>query len=186
MPSFLSKLFLVAVYGGLVASVGALPAEATEFPEVIPGPGLPSLASLNVTSAELYKAIDPNVLKGHYASLGLPSTISGLQKRGECFPISARGDINFAMACHNYLFLQQQTMITTETAYAPGTDLCSAANVRVSGWCRLGAPCPRSSWAYHVAHAIWWSIEQCNYNGNVGGVEYAYGNGDFHVRTANY
>jgi hypothetical protein len=30
---------------------------AEEYPEVIPGPGLPSLASLNITSAELYRTV---------------------------------------------------------------------------------------------------------------------------------
>ncbi|KAH6879987.1 hypothetical protein BKA70DRAFT_1447599 [Coprinopsis sp. MPI-PUGE-AT-0042] len=188
MASFATKLFLVgvAIYSGFIASAGALPAEATVLPEIIPGPGLPSLASLNLTSADLYKPIDRDTIKAHYASLGLPTTVSGLQKRGECFPVSTRGDVNFAMACHNYLFQQQQTSMGTFTAYNPGTTLCSASNVRISGWCNPGGPCPRYSWAVHIAHAVWWSIEHCNYNGNVGGVETAYGNGDFYVRTANY
>jgi hypothetical protein len=39
-----------------VGLANALPT-AEEYPEVIPGPGLPSLASLNLTSAELYQRV---------------------------------------------------------------------------------------------------------------------------------
>lgn len=43
--------FLLAVAAG---AVSALPTVETVYPEVIPGPGLPSLAELHLTSAELY------------------------------------------------------------------------------------------------------------------------------------
>lgn len=36
-------------------TAAALPTSEQVYPEVIPGPGLPSLASLNLTSAELYQ-----------------------------------------------------------------------------------------------------------------------------------
>jgi hypothetical protein len=49
---------LVALVLCTAGFVNSLPT-AEEFPEVIPGPGLPSLASLNLTSAELYQRI-PN------------------------------------------------------------------------------------------------------------------------------
>jgi hypothetical protein len=35
-------------------AVSALPTAETIYPEVIPGPGLPSLAELGLTSAQLY------------------------------------------------------------------------------------------------------------------------------------
>lgn len=51
--------FLTAIVLGLLASVtnvAALP-NAPNVVEVIPGPGLPSLASLGLTSADLFKNI---------------------------------------------------------------------------------------------------------------------------------
>ena len=53
-PKALVSLLLATMAFSLVQSA-ALPAEATTvYPEVIPGPGLPSLASLGLTSADLY------------------------------------------------------------------------------------------------------------------------------------
>lgn len=48
------SVFLTAIIG--VKVITALPATTSEqiYPEVIPGPGLPSLAELNLTSAQLY------------------------------------------------------------------------------------------------------------------------------------
>lgn len=42
----------------LLAGVSAVPAP-DEYPEVIPGPGMPSLESLGLTSKDLYNAIQP-------------------------------------------------------------------------------------------------------------------------------
>jgi hypothetical protein len=39
-----------------LALVGAMPTEE-DCPEVVPGPGLPSLESLGLTSADLYKTV---------------------------------------------------------------------------------------------------------------------------------
>ena len=64
MPFSIFKLILTAITVVTITSIGtgAAPAEVERFPEVIPGPGLPSLASLNITSADLYKPIDPDVV----------------------------------------------------------------------------------------------------------------------------
>jgi hypothetical protein len=47
------KVFISALLG--LASIQGAIAAPKVYPEVIPGPGLPSLASLNVTSAQLYE-----------------------------------------------------------------------------------------------------------------------------------
>ena len=50
----LSALFLYALASfGTVSGMPALSSSA-DFPEVIPGPGMPSLKSLGLTSADLY------------------------------------------------------------------------------------------------------------------------------------
>jgi hypothetical protein len=55
MKSFVPALCIVL---GLISNVAALPAAdvetRTDYPTVVPGPGLPSLESLGLTSAELY------------------------------------------------------------------------------------------------------------------------------------
>jgi hypothetical protein len=54
MSRFLSlSIFVLAVIA--LGSNAAAVATAETYPEVIPGPDLPSLASLNLTSADLYK-----------------------------------------------------------------------------------------------------------------------------------
>jgi hypothetical protein len=63
----LSLLGLAVLQG-----VMAVPAP-TVYPEVIPGPGLPSLAELNITSAQLYE-------------MGLPE--GRVRHRPFCFPFS--------------------------------------------------------------------------------------------------
>ncbi len=47
------NLFISSLLG--LASLQGVMAAPKVYPEVIPGPGLPSLASLNLTSAQLYE-----------------------------------------------------------------------------------------------------------------------------------
>lgn len=63
----MTKIFLIASFlfhvSAPFAYAAAVPAAVPAavvptFPEVIPGPGLPSLASLGLTSAGLYQSMD--------------------------------------------------------------------------------------------------------------------------------
>lgn len=47
----------------LLALAGAAAAGTTKYPEIKPGAGLPSLAELGLTSADLYKMGKPNFRK---------------------------------------------------------------------------------------------------------------------------
>jgi hypothetical protein len=47
--SYIAALVLLGL-----RAVSALPTAETVYPDVVPGPGLPSLAELGVTSTELY------------------------------------------------------------------------------------------------------------------------------------
>lgn len=52
--------FFIASLLGLASLQGVMAAPAAEvYPEVIPGPGLPSLAELGLTSAQLYEMGTP-------------------------------------------------------------------------------------------------------------------------------
>lgn len=46
--------YLSAIVLALVSVTTAIPVTGTTYPEVIPGPGFPSLASLGITSEQLY------------------------------------------------------------------------------------------------------------------------------------
>jgi hypothetical protein len=82
----------------LVLATGILAAPKS-YPEVIPGPGLPSLASLNLTSADLYE-------------LDYHTILSDITSREESAPLVPRFNLNCdgqkcqatdAVACINYL-----------------------------------------------------------------------------------
>jgi len=47
-------VLLLTLYQAATANPGIGKRPTVDYPEVIPGPGLPSLASLNLTSTELY------------------------------------------------------------------------------------------------------------------------------------
>lgn len=51
---------------GLLSVASAAPPVSGNYPEVIPGPGLPSLESLGITSAELYQLPHPSCKKFPY------------------------------------------------------------------------------------------------------------------------
>ena len=63
-----------AVLSALSSTVVAVPAARSSVPEVIPGPGLPSLASLNLTSADLYAMGPPPALGKYVTPLMRPDT----------------------------------------------------------------------------------------------------------------
>lgn len=122
----LATLLFIAVNPSNGASLPLSAAEATT-PEVIPGPGLPSLASLNLTSAELY-------------AMPVPEGISAtLNKRtdGFCGAGRSAASLNDAIACYNYLKNisssdcgipadnQQHNMCASGTAAVSGLDLAS-------------------------------------------------------------
>lgn len=97
--------------------IAAMPqAKRTTFPELIPGPGLPSLASLGLTSADLYNMPTPK-LSIRQAPVSIP----------ECGPDEqAYTDVNDIIACYNYL-------------NGLGTTQCSTPPGGSQQWCVLGS-----------------------------------------------
>ncbi len=54
------KFLISSVLGLASVKAAAVAAPPKVYPEVIPGPGLPSLAELNLTSAQLYEMGPPD------------------------------------------------------------------------------------------------------------------------------
>jgi hypothetical protein len=118
------------------------------YPEVIPGPGLPSLAELNVTSAQLYElGIPEGTVKkdNRERSRGNPShhlltvllaevraRAEALDKRftGKCGPAeSAYTKVNDIIACFNYL----NNLGTKSCVAGENTVMCTAGSAHVYG-----------------------------------------------------
>ena len=104
----------------------AIPTPAIKYPEIIPGPGLPSLSSLNVTSEELWtRALPvsgmhlhfifawilmrsplPNLKIGRTHNLTMSVAGKPIEARANfpfCGPDDAYGPVGAIAACFNYL-----------------------------------------------------------------------------------
>ena len=121
----------------------AMPATAQQsFPEVKPGPGLPSLASLNLTSAQLYQGDYQDLIilpvfplliipieKPAHLSTG-PSTLA---TDFDAFCGGGENDaalVDDVIACFNYLTSlgHQECVVPTS-----GVTLCTSGTAQVTG-----------------------------------------------------
>jgi hypothetical protein len=71
----MARRFLLSLLIGIV-SLGMTLAAPTVYPEVIPGPGLPTLAELNLTTAQLYELGRPNTTGNERLVPRPPTTLS--------------------------------------------------------------------------------------------------------------
>ncbi|KAF9531290.1 hypothetical protein CPB83DRAFT_849704 [Crepidotus variabilis] len=155
----------------LIAGVHAGP---TLYPEVIPGPGLPSLASLNLTSKDLH------TMKPQFSSS------SALESRSadfdsHCFTYTT-GNIDNTIACYNYL-----ASIGNNACVVPGDNIafCRVGDVLIGGSNLHQTSGAASSACWDVSMAVQWIFSNCNAGGRVGGVAAANGNGDLPVGVYN-
>ena len=147
-PKALVSLFL-ATMASLVQSA-ALPAEATTvYPEVIPGPGLPSLASLGLTSADLYnRTIEDNRTRPHHfprhkhiANIiphpaPFPLSAGILERRFDpgCGPSeSAYTSVSNIIACYNFLRSIGGNACVVNGQAGSRSTFCSAGDGKISG-----------------------------------------------------
>jgi hypothetical protein len=100
---------------------------ALAYREVIPGPGLPSLAELGLTSEMLY-TIKPN-LSNKELSANLKRQVDTVR----CLPmLSARTDAADITACYNYLNnLGQTPCVASDTEVA--VIMCEAGSGEILG-----------------------------------------------------
>ncbi|KAJ7222810.1 hypothetical protein C8J57DRAFT_1593205 [Mycena rebaudengoi] len=90
----------------------ALPT-ADDYPEVIPGPGLPSLASLNLTSAELYQRVPSPGKQNSFPNVTAPLTIP------QC-------TLSDATACFNFLNALGHQACTVPDPFLANIKFCTA------------------------------------------------------------
>ncbi|MCJ1482551.1 hypothetical protein MMC06_002717 [Schaereria dolodes] len=150
----------------------AVPASAIHkvYPEVRPGPGLPSLASIGLTSAELYE-MTPNLS-------GKP------EKRDKLFDPycgggnDATANVNDVIACFNYL--QSIGGISCGIA-GDGNQhhMCEAGTAIIAGVSVFGTFTETA--CMNVALGVQWVFTYCNTDGQVEGDAAAYGDGNMAV-----
>ena len=157
--------------------------EAKTYPEVVPGPGLPSLAELGLTSAQLYEMpVDHSILDG-YPAVRVRNI---MEKRYEprCGPSDAAyANVNDLIACFNYLRNLGGTRCEAPANYGV-VEMCYSGSGHVIGQSITGRS--SSSSCADVASAVLWSIDHCTRpDQSCAGFNAAYGNGDLIIGAVN-
>ncbi|KAJ8108846.1 hypothetical protein ONZ43_g6300 [Nemania bipapillata] len=156
-----------------------------EYPEFIPAPGFPSLASLNLTTEMLYRA--PKLLPIPDEMVSADSVIGPLYT-DTCESGFVTANVDDVIACFNYLVALGNTVITVTAAdKISGTPYLR--QVAISGTAHITAHALADgvkATAYNVALGVQWSFTNCNHGGQVAGSAAAYGNGDLIILTSGY
>jgi hypothetical protein len=136
------KLFISSLLG--LASLQGVMAAPKVYPEVIPGPGLPSLAELNITSAQLYEMGMPEgkaegFSRGRCTIADLTSLLADVHARAQeldkrftprCGPAEAAyTNVNDIIACYNYL----KNLGTKSCVANENTVMCTAGKAHIYG-----------------------------------------------------
>ncbi|KAJ3968311.1 hypothetical protein EV361DRAFT_785511, partial [Lentinula raphanica] len=138
--------------------------------ELIPGPGLPTLAELNLTSEALY-TMTPK-LRAYNSLLYLFTN--------ECFTYTT-ANVNDVIACFNYL---ENIGGNSCAVNGDNSQFCYAGTAQISG-SNVSGTSSAASLCSDVALAVQWIFTNCNVGGQVGGAAAAYGNGNLIVGVEN-
>ncbi|KAM3482145.1 hypothetical protein MY5147_000264 [Beauveria neobassiana] len=158
--------------------VPAVLAGTVKYPEVVPGPGLPSLESLGLTSEQLYtmEPASPDTEVNARASLAPMFTPICATDSG------AYTDVNNLMACERYLARIGANECTVPSGFRK-VRYCFAGDADVNGLSITGKSL--TSTCASVAHALRWIINNCRRATKAAGSEAAFGNGDIIVTGVN-
>ncbi|KAH9475647.1 hypothetical protein JR316_0011202 [Psilocybe cubensis] len=178
---------LVALVSTTITLVHSSP---TVYPDVIPGPGLPSLEFLNLTSKDLYTMTPPTFdlsLNSRSANFDAEwyddnSTPFQTTNRTSCSFTFTTGDVDNTIACFNYLVSIGNNACVVS---ADNVEFCRAGDASIGGSNLHQTSGAASSACRDVATAVQWIFTNCNVGGRVGGADAAYGNGDLVVGVYN-
>lgn len=150
---------LAVAFAGLTAlsNVAAVPASgpAKVYPEVVPGPGLPTLAELGLTSEQLYTTNSTQSIGKlgtglvlHDVHLLMPpielreAIARSADYTSMCYTYTT-GSVDNVIACFNYLV----NIGTHACGVGPGSvQFCYAGDAQVTGTNIYGYPSVSSSW----------------------------------------
>ncbi|KAH7130578.1 hypothetical protein B0J11DRAFT_429139 [Dendryphion nanum] len=162
--------FLLALASFQIGSALPLNDHEVEFPEVIPGEGLPSLESLNLTSAQLYQLPKPQLPQGEISLMFTP----------RCGPSeNAYTQVNGVIACYHYLLNLGSRRCEVPSGRAR-REMCRSGYAKVSGQAITANS--QSSACRDVARGLLWVIDSCTRRDqSVAGHNAAYNNGNLIV-----
>lgn len=204
MPSLMTSIVLAVAF--LQATV-AMPTNEVaavvvrNYPEVVPGPGLPSLASLNLTSAELYEMVpvgkhptlpysSPFPTVQDHPLTSPPPTAAGVKTEAALFTLecgpedAAYTNVNGLIACFNYLNALGTTSCGVPGYGNPVIQMCYSGDAQVIGQSITGDD--ESSYCRDVATAVLDVINGCTRpDQSCAGFDAAYGNGDLIIGGVN-
>ncbi|GJN73239.1 hypothetical protein PLIIFM63780_007301 [Purpureocillium lilacinum] len=171
VPTRLSSAILALTSLSLVGGL------AITYPEVVPGPGLPSLAELGLTSAELYNMGIPHHLPDRLA-------VRAATFEPRCGPSEAAYvNVNDIIACYHYLDKLGHQNCATGANFAV-SEFCHAGSGHVTG--QALNPRGASSYCSDVAIAALYTIDHCTRpDQTVAGFQAAFGNGELIVGCTN-
>ncbi|KAH9480985.1 hypothetical protein JR316_0005503 [Psilocybe cubensis] len=161
------------VFSLVATTITFVQSSPTIYPDVIPGPGFPTLESLNLTSKDLYTMKPP-----FNSSLNARSA----NFDAECFTFTT-ADISNTIACYNYL-----ASIPNNACTVPGDNVvfCTAGDASIGGSNLHQTAGAASSPCVDVSYAVQWIFTNCvDGSGRVGGADAAFGNGDLVVGVYN-
>ncbi|KAF9523321.1 hypothetical protein CPB83DRAFT_910754 [Crepidotus variabilis] len=163
--------FLLASVALFITGVHASP---TVYPEFIPGPGLPSLKSLNLTSKNLYD------MKPQWISTP-PSELEARSFNNECLQPTA--NVDDTISCFNYLVSIGNSECTVPANLNENAYFVAMGEAMIVGLNQHETAGATSSSCRDVALAVQWLFINCNQGGRVGGRAVANGNGDLVVEV---
>ncbi|TFK65679.1 hypothetical protein BDN72DRAFT_900512 [Pluteus cervinus] len=143
------------------------------YPDLIPGPGLPSLEELGLTSEQLYTTI-PTIGKfSSSTSSNGREVFSRSAKYNSVCETYTTGNVDGVIACYDYLH-----SIGGNSCGVNGDKVrfCSSGDAQVTG-SNISGTGSAASLCRDVASALLWIITNCNSGGRVGGSRAAGGNG---------
>ncbi|KAM0666550.1 hypothetical protein ACQRIU_004405 [Beauveria bassiana] len=158
--------------------VPAVLAGTVQYPEVVPGPGLPSLESLGLTSEDLYKMepASPDTEVNARASLApMFNPVCATDSR-------AYTAVNNLNACERYLARIGLQDCTVPSNFKT-VRYCFSGDADVNGVSITGRSL--TSTCASVAHAVRWITNNCRRGTTAAGSEAAFGNGDIIVTGVN-
>ncbi|KAJ3840648.1 hypothetical protein F5878DRAFT_522322, partial [Lentinula raphanica] len=149
-----------------------------DYPELIPGPGFPTLAELNLTSEQLY-TMTPN-LQTPVVPISPELASRSDRYTNECFTYTT-ANVDDVIACFNYL---QNIGSNTCAVNGDNVQFCYAGTAQISG-SNISGTSSAASRCSDVALAVQWIFTYCNVGGQVGGAAAANGNGYLVVGVEN-
>ena len=168
---------LPILFQGIAAMPHAARGSSPSPVKIQPGPGLPSLESLNLTVEDL--------LRRDFSGADNPTSLDRRQARQGCGSLfdtpTNTGLSDDALACINYLL----ALDTQDCAASPAerSIFCTSGNTVIQGVSQTGKT--TQSWCKHVAEGARWIYNNCHaWDGNrnhVSGNAPAFGNGNMMV-----